>query len=77
MNRVRGGGSEICLERGGGAFKARDFGRGRGLAVVLGAGAGGRRGGISAGTSLTSDERHAATAIADQVGIGLLRFHDP
>jgi hypothetical protein len=29
-----------------------------------------------AGISLTSDQRHAATAIADQVGVGLLRFHD-
>jgi hypothetical protein len=28
------------------------------------------------GTSLTSDERHAATALADQVGVGLLKFHD-
>jgi K+-sensing histidine kinase KdpD len=28
------------------------------------------------GTSLTSDQRHAAVALADQVGIGLLRFHD-
>jgi K+-sensing histidine kinase KdpD len=29
------------------------------------------------GTSLTSDQRHAAVAIADQLGVGLLRFHEP
>jgi GAF domain-containing protein len=28
------------------------------------------------GTSLTSDQRHAAVALADQVGVGLLRFRD-
>lgn len=28
------------------------------------------------GTSLTADQRHAAAALADQLGIGLLRFHD-
>ncbi|MGZ4773384.1 MAG: DUF4118 domain-containing protein [Ilumatobacteraceae bacterium] len=29
------------------------------------------------GVTLTSEQRHAAVALADQVGIGLLRFHDP
>jgi K+-sensing histidine kinase KdpD len=29
-----------------------------------------------ASTSLTSDQRHAAIALADQLGVGLLRFHD-
>jgi K+-sensing histidine kinase KdpD len=29
-----------------------------------------------AGISLSSDQRHGAGAIADQVGVGLLRFHD-
>jgi hypothetical protein len=28
------------------------------------------------GTSLTSDQRNAAVALADQVGVGLLKFHD-
>ena len=28
------------------------------------------------GTSLTADQRHAAVALADQVGVGLLRFRD-
>ena len=28
------------------------------------------------GVTLTSDQRHAAVALADQVGVGLLRFHD-
>ncbi len=28
------------------------------------------------GTSLTTDQRHAAVALADQVGVGLLRFGD-
>jgi K+-sensing histidine kinase KdpD len=28
------------------------------------------------GTSLTSDQRHAAVALADQVGVGLLKFND-
>jgi K+-sensing histidine kinase KdpD len=27
------------------------------------------------GTALTSEQRHAATALADQVGVGLLKFH--
>jgi K+-sensing histidine kinase KdpD len=28
------------------------------------------------GVTLTPDQRHAAVALADQVGVGLLRFHD-
>jgi hypothetical protein len=31
---------------------------------------------LTVGTSLTTDQRHAAVALADQVGVGLLRFRD-
>ena len=30
----------------------------------------------ASGTDLTSDQRHAAVVLADQLGVGLLRFHD-
>jgi K+-sensing histidine kinase KdpD len=31
---------------------------------------------LTVGTSLTADQRHAAVALADQVGVGLLRFRE-